>query len=117
MQRATWAGKPLVELPTYRWVPTVALLWPEDAAAEFLHWADNVRGVPPNFSADDSVVSLWLKTSWRGVYATAPSLVEHPDTGPSIVRTKWAGGRGRRTAVELLSGPIEDWVASVERMG
>lgn len=110
------ASAPIIALPIYRWVPTVALLWPEGAAADCLRWANEVRRVPENFAADDSIIKLWLDQDWRSLAATSPSLVEHPDDSPSICRTRWVGGRRQRVAAFYTGHEAGPWIERVQSM-
>lgn len=62
------------------WVPLVATLWPARLARQLATWSDANPIRLRQVRADDGVVALYLSAVNRvSVYATLPSLVEHPD--------------------------------------
>jgi hypothetical protein len=73
---------------TDSWVPCLALAIPRDLTASLAEFDDGTRPV-----ADDDVVGRWCR--WHGLpwYATIPSLVDHDDDAPSLMRSDWANGR------------------------
>jgi hypothetical protein len=79
-------------------VHVVALVWPRELAAEFLVWYEETKHKIPHpmpHRSDDMVVSYWIKTGHprREVWATVPSLVEHPDDLPSVCQRNERSGR------------------------
>ena len=101
-----------------RWCPiyfrdihhVVATVWPAAVAADFLAWAETARipGKPP-VRSDDMVVGYWARTTKHTVWATVPSLVQHPDDVPSLIRPRVAGRGDRgRTAIAWLEDG-RDW--------
>lgn len=80
------------------WVPTVAVMWPADARADCLEWAD--RRFRQDALGDDSIIGKWREHHWREVYATVPSLFQHPDDNPSLIKRRHRDGANRfRVAV------------------
>lgn len=82
-------GDTFATLPLRRWAPVVALCWPRDLVAPFLEHAAEIRGA----RADDDAVGGFLRSAGAEVLATVPSLVEHPDSAPSVVGRRTRGGR------------------------
>lgn len=66
--------------------PVVGLLWPVEKAREFLAWVDeNPRKLGHrNPRSDDSVVGKWCAHTHQTVRFTAPSLIDHLGTEPSV---------------------------------
>lgn len=100
MRRAVANGETSCELPPRTWAPTVALVWPRDAAESFLAFVDERYDVGRQRS-DDGPVGAWRRRSRARVFAPVPSLVQHPDVVPSLMgRATAAHGRNRaRVAV------------------
>lgn len=74
------------DLHVTEWVPVVAIAWPETVVPEFLSWAAG-RGFTPNKNrADDAIVGRFARETRQPFQATVPSLVEHPDTVPSLIK-------------------------------
>lgn len=106
MREAAKRGQPWVQLPTSaNWQPVVALSWPVELVEPFIDFADahiakrlarRLRTI-----GDDPVVGAFCRAQRRAVWATVPSLVEHPDLEPSLVKQRSYGGRNpaRRAAV------------------
>jgi hypothetical protein len=70
------------------WVPCLALAIPAPLAPSLAGYEDGSRPV-----ADDDVVGRWLRSEGLPWYATIPSLVDHDDDAPSLMRSDWSGGR------------------------
>lgn len=86
--------------PNSTFVPVVAILWPRHKAEQFLAWADSGVRLPghPTPRADDGVVARWARREKQEFRVTVPSLVEHPDTVPTVKgggQARWGGDRGR----------------------
>lgn len=88
------ADEPLVELPLGSWVPTVATMWPAHLAARLLEWFDAER-LPRGMVADDEIIGRFLRHAGVPALASVPSLVEHPDTVPSVMNGRRRVGDGR----------------------
>lgn len=73
------------------WTPTVALVWPREIAARFLEYADP----KVHRCGDDNVVGAFTTAESVPVWATVPSLVEHPDVEPSLIGRKAGAGKNR----------------------
>jgi hypothetical protein len=107
MFKALKARQPFWEIiPRGRFVPTVALAWPRARAAEFVEWADDVKRVRPDSAGDDNIVGEWANKHNVLSLVTAPSIVEHPDDRPSLLRSRVSG---RRTAI-AVAGHADEWV-------
>jgi hypothetical protein len=94
IRAARAAGDLLVELPLGTWVPTVATMWPARLAENLLEWFD-ARGFPRGMVADDEIVGRFLRHVGVRPLASVPSLVEHPDTVPSVMNGRRRVGDGR----------------------
>lgn len=83
---------PWARLEASRWCPAIALGWPRRLAVDLLAFVD-VQQWPREFTADDEIIGRYV--AGRGVVplATVPSLVEHPDTAPSLIGLRHRGGR------------------------
>lgn len=86
-------GIPWAELPLGSWVPVVASSWSRYLAENLIEWSQT--NVPPQWRADDEICGRFLH--WAGVpmLASVPSLVEHPDTEPSVMNGHRRVGDGR----------------------
>ncbi|MDR7492248.1 MAG: hypothetical protein QN122_12465 [Armatimonadota bacterium] len=91
--------------PYVPWVPTVALLWPSWAARAVLSWAEERRLGP--IGADDGVVGMAAACLGLQAVAAVPSLVEHPDLLPSLMRPRWRGPDPSRQAVVVETRALE----------
>jgi hypothetical protein len=89
-----------------RIIHVVGLVWPVEAAAAFLDWyereGDRMPVRKPHRS-DDQAVGYWLKNSdpHRTLWATVPSLVEHPDDFIQVARTKQRSADAGRRAISF----------------
>jgi hypothetical protein len=99
-------GEPWVQLPTSaNWVPVVALCWPAALVPEFLAYADEHIAHRARLRKgtywDDPVVGSFCRSRKLPVWATVPCLVEHPDTGESLVKRRQYRGTNpaRKAAV------------------
>lgn len=110
--RACRGNERFCVLPPGRWVPAVALLWPVELIAPVVAWVDE-QHYPETFRADDEIIGRATTALGLPVLATVPSLVEHPDDLPSLIRpARWARGRDPgRSAVCFIDGdPLDlDW--------
>jgi hypothetical protein len=92
-QQAHRRGERWVLMAASDWTPTVALVWPRDICEMFLGYlADR-----PQLArmGDDNVVGAFTTAAKLPVWATVPSLVEHPDVEPSLIRRKESAGKNR----------------------
>lgn len=83
-----------------RLCPVVAVMWPIEAARDFLEWTTSSRlpgdTLPSGPRSDDAVVGEWVRRTGRTVWVTVPSLVEHPDEEDSIWKGPQTGPGGRK---------------------
>lgn len=70
------------------WVPCLALAVPAPLIPSLVAFDDGTRPV-----ADDDVYGRWCRSEGLPWYATIPSLVDHDDDAPSLMRSEWANGR------------------------
>lgn len=71
-------------------IHVVALLWPASLAHDFLEWCETAR-IPGHrgvVRSDDQAVTSWARETRQTIWATVPSLVEHPDDQPSVAGHK-----------------------------
>ncbi len=72
------------------WVPVVATAWPSTLIPDFLEFAKQRRFA--RLRSDDELVKRYVGTKRLPVWATVPSLVEHPDVVPSLIGRKHGAG-------------------------
>jgi hypothetical protein len=112
--RAAVRGDRFVSVHAAEWVPVVAVLWPVEVAQEFLDWCGSNR-LPgdPEPRSDDAVVGRWARRTRQPVFATVPSLVQHPDTEESLIGKRARHGRSAWRVAHSWIGdrdPLEiDW--------
>lgn len=88
------------------WYPTVALCWPTQLGLDFAAFAtdelgEKLPGLP--FRGDDGPVGKFCTTRHLIVWATVPSLVEHPDVERSLIgRPNRAGANRARVAAVFV---------------
>lgn len=82
------------------WVPTVALVWPVEMAADYLAFAEQKWDIRKQ-RGDDSPVGVWRTARRAEAWMPIPSIVQHPDEETSLFRnSKGKAGRNRaRVAV------------------
>lgn len=106
--RALKAGQRFVQLLPHDFLPVVATLWPRAKAEHLLAWAQTAK-LPgmPNPRSDDAVAGHWMRTQKQAVYATLPSLVEHPDDVEPVKgghHRARAGADRSRSALSFCTG-------------
>lgn len=81
-----------------RIVPAVATVWPTLLAADFLRFLENTAR---HECSDDGMAGAFVRSRRLDVWATVPSLVQHPDIVPSLIGRKASAGgnRGRVAAL------------------
>jgi len=106
MREAHEVGKRWCALPSSaNWAPAVATCWPVELVGDFLDYATahvarrRARGL--HTTGDDPVIGAWKRARSRTIWATVPSLVQHPDVGYSLVKLRDYNGQNlaRRAAV------------------
>ena len=86
------------------WVPCIALAMPRALALSLAEFHDGTEPV-----ADDDVVGRWCREHGLPWYATIPSLVDHDDDAPSLMKTQWAGRRVAACWVGQADPRLIDW--------
>jgi hypothetical protein len=87
------------------WVPALALAVPQRLVASLATFEDGTRPV-----ADDDVYGRWIQTNRLPWYATIPSLVDHDDDAPSLMRNPYSSGRRVAACPIGLTDPgLIDW--------
>ncbi len=102
-----------VQLSWRNFMPIVAVLWPRPKAVEFLEWASENPHLPGQREprSDDAVAGVWKMRERQTVWATVPSLVEHPDMEPSLIgkRAAWGKDKNRCALFFAEDGTAYDW--------
>ncbi len=102
-----------VQLSWRNFMPVVAVLWPRAKAVEFAEWAAASPSLPGQREprSDDAMAGVWKMRERQTVYATVPSLVEHPDMEPSLIgrRAAWGKDKNRCAAFFCEDGLKYDW--------
>lgn len=92
-RQAFGRGETWVKMAPRDWTPTVALVWPRDLASEFLEFLKEKPSLVR--VGDDNAVGAFTTERALPVWATVPSLVEHPDVEPSLIGRRAAAGKNR----------------------
>lgn len=97
-------------------MPVVAVLWPRVQAESLMAWVEGrtIPGLRAPYRSDDAVCGSWMRHTKTQVYATLPSLVEHPDDTDPVKDGPQKAGRGAdrsRVAASFVEGdPLAiDW--------
>lgn len=103
IRKAGVAGRAWVDLCPWQWFPCVAAVWPAEIAARIVEWADRERVSPQLTRSDDGNLGRFMARHRLTALATVPSLVEHPDTEPSLIGRKAKAGadRGRVACLHI----------------
>lgn len=89
------------------WIPVVALAWPVRLIPDFAAWGR--RTYPPEARrADDAIVGRYVRERGETVWATVPSLVEHPDDVESLLGLRTANPRSA-TCFAGEKAALIDW--------
>lgn len=97
MLRASAKGEQWTLIGGGGWIPTVATSWPTALIEPFIEFASHKRFARQR--GDDPLVARFVRTRRLEVWATVPSLVDHPDVEPSLIGRPHGAGRIRwRTA-------------------
>lgn len=101
MTHAMKRHEPYADISGVNTIPVVALSWPVAHIEPFLRFCGLRRWA--NQRGDDTVVSHYVKKHRLTALATVPSLVEHPDIEPSLVRGQNFNGKsGMRKAAYFV---------------
>lgn len=93
LRAACAADESFVALDPREWCPVVAVCWPVTLIPPFLAWADTKGYSINKLRADDAIVGQFARETSNWIYATVPSLVEHPDDVESTINTRTATPR------------------------
>lgn len=120
LRRAAQEGLRWIQMNPQDWVPVVATIYPAVHVAELADWPDRKHRTRPPLrethrKSDDFIVGLYARENRVPVWATVPSLVQHPDVVPSLVGRRPRAGADRGRVATLYIGdadPLEiDWTA------
>lgn len=104
-QQAHRRGETWVRMHASDWCPTVATCWPRFHVERFLAYCEaNPKLIG---TGDDNVAGQYVRAENVPVWATIPSLVEHPDIEPSLIRRKASAGRNR---FRIAAVPPTSWL-------
>ena len=109
IRRASLKGERWAAIGAGGFVPVVATSWPAARIADFLAFADKRRWRRPECAeADDGMVAKWVKTRGTNieVWATVPSIVEHPDVVASLIGRKAMAGKNKGRVAALVEERI-----------
>jgi hypothetical protein len=92
-----------------------ALVWPVEIANSFMVWTETAK-IPGHDRfprSDDAIVGSWARQKKMTVWATVPSLVEHPDDVFSTIGRRNSNGKDKgRVAIQWIgdADPLDiDW--------
>lgn len=109
---AAGQGRSWAVINHYSWIPAVALAWPARLIPPLLAYCDRHRWTA-TFRSDDELLGRFLRTTGEPLYATVPSLVDHPDDVPSLIGTRHRGGRDKGRIAACWVGDCDasaiDW--------
>lgn len=89
-------GQRFVRIYNPPMVPTVALVWPVALVAPFVEYIEEkISGTTRPLTGDDGRVGKWALITKTKVMVPFPSIVQHPDVEPSLIRRPNQGGRMR----------------------
>jgi hypothetical protein len=72
----------------------VATAWPEHLIQPLIDFMESPR-MQARYTHDDPVATLFVKKNKLSVWATVPSLVQHPDVAPSLIDKPHGAGKYR----------------------
>lgn len=99
--RALEQGERLLRITPYNWVPAMALGWTPELARRALEWdAQAHLKLRESYNADDARLFYFTRWAEVEVWATVPSVVDHPDDVPAV--KNGSAGRGKRAWRTLL---------------
>ena len=84
--------------------PVVALAWPVEIIESFVRFAESSR-IAARYTHDDPVTTIFVKKNKLEVWATVPSLVQHPDVEPSLIGKPHGAGKYPKRMAEFF---VED---------
>lgn len=113
VEQAMKMGRRYLRLSRRSFLPVVAVLWPIAKLREFDEWTTENPHMPGvrEPRSDDAMGGRWKMATNQNVYATTPSLVEHPDRTPSTIgkTAMWGKDRARIAAFFAEDAGKYDW--------
>lgn len=98
-------GLPSVRIRTGGWVPAVATAWPAALARDFLAYMGAAAATALREQrSDDAMIGKFARDRRLEVWATIPSLVEHPDREASLIGRKAGAGGNRGRVAAIFTG-------------
>lgn len=98
--KAEMEGERWAQIAGIGFLPLVATSWPADLIAPFVKFTEGPRYI--NRRGDDAVANSFVKRNRLEVWATVPSLVEHPDIVASLIGKKASAGANRSRVAALF---------------
>lgn len=90
-------------LSTQLWLPLVATVLPIVVVGQVLAWAEEDEHAR-RARMDDGMMGRFIRKQKLTAWGTVPSLVQHPDQVPSLIRRKAAKGRDRNRIAACFIG-------------
>jgi hypothetical protein len=100
VRRAAARGERWARLGAGGWIPAVATCWPMHLIPDFLDFCAH-----PKFAkkrSDDDLMARFVRATKTEVWATVPSLVQHPDRIPSLIGRRHGAGAIRWRVAALF---------------
>jgi len=101
-REAMWCGERWADFQPNDFVGTVGLVWPVDLIPRFLEFCEG--RFKPFHGGDDGKVAEFVKHERITACTTGPSLLQHPDDGPSVYLRFRQANAGKRTALFFDEG-------------
>ena len=101
---ACYHGKHWCHLFEHLFCPAVAMVYPRERVREILAFVA-AKNYPASLTADDAILGYWMRETHTRVLGCVPSLVEHPDTVPSLVGTHHMSGVNPARVAACWTGP------------
>lgn len=105
--RRALGKQPYIPLGPAAFVPLVAVLWPRQAAVDFMEWAGTAARLT---RADDGNVARWARSQRIEFTVSVPSIVEHDDFTPTVKGGRQEShGKSRDRVALLLADDARDY--------
>ncbi len=104
-------GRRYVQLSQRSFMPVVAVLWPVEKMVEFDAWTEENSYLPGQREprSDDAMAGRWKMINRQIVFATVPSIVQHPDVEPSTIGRTARNGLDRGRCAAFLADDARDY--------
>lgn len=113
IRQAAVRGERWAQLSPWSFFPVVAAAWPVASVRAFLGWVGDANVSHHLTRADDAVAARFMQHERIWPVACVPSIVEHPDSEPSLIgRRAMAGADHGRVAclpIGERDGRLIDW--------